>query len=205
VAVTAASCSQDAPPGPATKPLNLLPKISDFALYGVQGVSVGSYSHVGGGDIGVVAVAQATFGTQLVIADHVQVDSTHNLLAPSTTLGDGASVGDVQTDHLTNNGATLGQEGPFPLTMPSLPFVATGTAGPGVDVQAHTRVSLPPGNYGALTMDQHSYLILSPGKYSFTSINMDLFASRPRIRTSTRPPRNCSSWSPAPTRTACPR
>jgi Pro-kumamolisin, activation domain/Subtilase family len=162
-----------APFSEATTPLNSSPSLGDFVLYAERSVSVGAFDDVDGGDIGVVATAQPGFGIQLVVGDHTNVDPSRDLLSPSTSLGYDASVGDVQTTTLQNNGAKLGTVAPFPSALPPIPLaLMPGAAGSDVNVASHQSVTLLPGTYGALTIADHCNVTLGPGTYSFSNVTI---------------------------------
>jgi hypothetical protein len=171
-ATLSASCTMRDGVGQAAAPINAMPKLGDFVLYGQRSVNVGSFTHVDGGDVGVGSVAAMSTGTQLMVGDHALMDAHHNLLAPSTTLGLDAKVGDVQTSQLVNAGATLGQEAPYPSPMPYMPLAGPAQGGSDVDVADHGSQTLSPGAYGALTVGEHATVTLAPGSYSFASVTL---------------------------------
>src|SRR5205814_8471459 len=126
------SCSRDKADGLASASfaVNNAPKIGQFVLYGERSVKIGTFSRSAGGDIGVRAAAPASFGPQLKIGAQDTVDTRHNLLSPSVSLGRRALVGDVQTDALTDDGAIHGTVAPFPAaSMPPGPLAPGRTPG----------------------------------------------------------------------------
>jgi hypothetical protein len=142
-----------------------------FALYAQRSVTLGSSDHINGGDVGVATVAAPSFGPQLVVGASATVQTNHNLVAPSVSLASGAQVGDVQTNSLTNSGATLGTVAAYPSSMPSAPVaLPTGSGGAGVSVPAFTITTLNPGNYGAVSISGTLYL--NAGAYTFGSVTM---------------------------------
>ena len=142
-----------------------------FALYAQRSVTLGSSDHINGGDVGVATVAPPAFGPQLVVGASATVQANHNLVAPSVSLGSGASVGDVQTNSLTNSGATLGTVASYPSSMPLPPLaLPTGSGGSTVTVPAFTITTLNPGSYGAVSITGTLYL--NPGTYTFASVTM---------------------------------
>lgn len=142
-----------------------------FALYAQRSVTLGSSDHINGGDVGVAVPAPSAFGPQLVVGSSVSVQTNHNLVAPSVSLGSGAQVGDVETNALTNSGGTLGTQAPYPSSMPSPPLsLPTGPGGQDVSVPAFTITTLNPGNYGALSVTGTVYL--NAGNYTFSSVTM---------------------------------
>ena len=142
-----------------------------FALYAQRSVTLGSSDHINGGDVGVATVQPPSFGPQLVVGPSAVVQSNHNLVAPSVSLGSGAQVGDVQTNSLTNSGATLGTVAAYPASMPSAPVaLPTGSGGSAVSVPAFTITTLNPGNYGAVSVT--GTLLLNAGAYTFASVTM---------------------------------
>lgn len=158
--------------GKTSSALNTAPKIGDFAVYAEHSIALGVSDTINSGDIGVRSVAPSSFGSQLKIGNLSTVQSTHNVLAPSVTLGLLASVGDVQTTTLTNNGGSLHTQAAFPAAaMPSLPLAgAPVSGGAAVTVPAFTITNLPPGSYGALNVV--GTLLLNPGAYSFASVTL---------------------------------
>jgi hypothetical protein len=158
------SCATDTGPGAVERTarnaaaLNTSPSIGDFVLYAERSINLGAFDQVSSGDIGVAATTVPSFGPQLIVGEHVQVDPANNLLAPSTTLGSKAQVGDVQTTTLQDNGATtVGAVAPYPAAlMPSLPLAHPPTAtGSDVAVATHQNATLTPGTYGALNVADH--------------------------------------------------
>ncbi len=142
-----------------------------FALYAQRSVTLGSSDHINGGDVGVATVQPPAFGPQLVVGASATVQTNHNLVAPSVSLGSGAHVGDVQTNSLTNSGATLGTVASYPSSMPSPPVaLPTGSGGSNVTVPAFTITTLNPGNYGAVSITGTLYL--NAGTYTFGSVTM---------------------------------
>jgi hypothetical protein len=155
----------------ATTSAQMYGVLNVFALYAQRSVKLGSSDHINGGDVGVAAVAPSGFGPQLVVGSAATVQATHNLVAPSVSLGSQAHVGDVQTNALTNSGATLGTLASYPASMPALPFaLPTGSGGSNVTVPAFTIATLNPGNYGALNVTGTVYL--NAGSYTFSSVTM---------------------------------
>ena len=155
----------------ATKSAQTYGVLNTFAVYAQRSVTLGSTDHINGGDLGVAATAPASFGTQLVVGLSSTVQSNHNIVAPSVSLGSGAQVGDVQTNSLTNSGATLGTQAAYPSPMPA-PSLAlpAGPGGSNVTVPAFTITTLNPGNFGAVSVTGTLYL--NPGSYTFSSVTM---------------------------------
>lgn len=156
--------------------LNTSPTIGNFVLYAERSINVGSHDQVTGGDVGIAAVAVSSFGDQLTLSDHVQVDPAHNVLSPSVTLGPKCQVGDVQADVLHNNGAqSLGNVAPYPgaAAMPSMPLAGSpATSTFNITVASHSTTTLSPGSYGALAIADHAQVTLTAGAYSFSSISI---------------------------------
>ncbi len=177
VVLVTASCGTDEPSrqpnGSSAEALNSSPTIANFVLYAERSVTVGSHDSVAGGDVGVRATVASSFGPQLAIGDHATVDSARNLLAPSISLASHASVGNVQTSVLQNNGGSFAHLGAFAAsTMPPVPLARSGAAGSDISVASHQSVTLAPGSYGALRISDHSGVTLNSGTYSFTSVAM---------------------------------
>ena len=155
--------------GKTSADINSSPHVSDFILYAERSITLGVGDNIEGGDVGVRLPAPSSFGTQLSVGSLSLVTNSHNLISPSVTLALASAVGDVQTNSLQNNGALLGAQAKFPAgAMPVLPL-APPPAGGGsnVTVPALQIVSLPPGNYGTLSVT--GTLLLNPGTYSFAS------------------------------------
>jgi hypothetical protein len=151
------------PPGPLSR---------EFVAYAQQRITLGTGNHVVGGDLGIASIAPAGMGPQLTVGASDIVDPQRTLFAPSISLGAQAQVGNVDTNALTNAGATLGSQQPYPASsMPVLPLSAAATAGTtNVNIKAGSIQSLSPGNYGTLTI--YGTLRLKPGNYSFSSITL---------------------------------
>jgi hypothetical protein len=142
-----------------------------FAVYAQRSVTLGSSDKINGGDVGVAAAASSAFGTQLVVGSSTTVQRNHNLVAPSVSLGSQAQVGDVQTNSLTNSGATLGTQASYPSSMPAPPLaLGAGPGGSNVTVPAFTITTLNPGAYGALSVTGTVYL--NAGNYTFSSVTL---------------------------------
>ncbi len=153
--------------------LNANPVLQDFVLYGERSVTVGAFTTISGGDVGARANAAASFGAQIVVAHNATVDPSAALIAPSIALGPNASVGEVETSNLVNNGARVAAQGSFPSSMPPLPLAGRSGSGQAVSVGSQQSVSLTPGSYGAVVVEEHGALHLAPGTYSFASLTMD--------------------------------
>ncbi len=151
----------------------MLPQLGDFVLYGQQSVAIAKKTTILGGDVGVASVAPAGSGTQLTLDKQVSMDAAHLLVAPSISLGKGSSVGDVETNQLTDLGAkSLGAQSPYPSATPPLALAGTGAVGVAVNVPAKTSLVLAPGSYSTLTAGSHAHLDLQSGTYSFTSVTL---------------------------------
>ena len=175
------SCVSDSGPGSGAggergPAFNAHPVIGDFVLYAERSVSLGDHDFVIDGDVGVAALAMQSFGPQLVVGAVSVVDPVHNLIAPSVLLSLGASVGDVETAALQNNGAHLLSVTGLPSTMPPIPIVLPSTPGSGsVTVDRDDCSVLGPGAYGALVVD--GTLRLRPGEFSFANVTLGDHAS----------------------------
>ena len=99
----AAACSSETVGTSAAK-INTSPQLVDFVLYAQESVSIAKDSTIGGGDVGVASLGPNSAGVQLTLDKHVSMDPTHNLIAPSISIGKSCSVGDVQTNSLTDLG-----------------------------------------------------------------------------------------------------
>jgi hypothetical protein len=135
-------------------------------------VNIGSFDQITGGDIGVALTAAPSFGDQLIVADHAQVSTAGNLLSPSVTLGNKSQVGDVQTNVLHNDGATvLGAVAGYPVSLMPPPPVAgnPSTSATAVTIAPQQIAELTPGSYGPLTVGDNASVTLEPGTYSFSA------------------------------------
>ena len=167
-AISAASCEFDST---TTRALNANPTIDDFVIVAQRKVRLGDHNMIGGGDVGVARPAASDVGSQLIVGRKTGIDPGHTLIAPSIRLEQHAHVGDVQTDALVNQGATVGAVAGFPAGMPALPQVVP--AGPGGDdvlVHHGDDETLPPGDYGDLKV--LGTAILEEGVYTFASITI---------------------------------
>src|SRR5450432_1396805 len=136
LAALVVSCSRehhasDEQLGQTAAAINANPKVSDFAIYAANSISLGEQSLVVGGDIGVINAGPGPFlvpGFSLALGEKSQVNPARNLLANSVLLGENALVGDIQTNHLSGNHAAHGSVTSF-VTLPALPAVSPVTVG----------------------------------------------------------------------------
>ncbi len=155
----------------AASSLDENPTISDFVLYAERSVTLGKGDRIQGGDIGVAALAVQSFGPQLTVGDASFVDPNEDLLAPSVQLGKDASVGDVETSTLTNNGGKLRLQAPLPTPMPAVPIALASTPGTSnVAVDRWQFQKLAPGAYANLTVN--GTLLLEPGIFYFSAVTL---------------------------------
>ena len=129
--------------GPGTIP----PKISDFVLYAERSVYLGEQNKVADGDIGIHAIAVASFGTQLKVGVESSVEGCR-LYSPSVSLGRNVAAGIIQTNWRQDDGIPLGSLAPFPAAvMPPLPLVpAFQSGGSDVSVEQGQTVASRRGN-----------------------------------------------------------
>jgi hypothetical protein len=159
----------------AAAALNSSPTLGSFVLYAERSIKVGAFDHVSGGDVGVAATAVSSFGDQVIVGDHAQVDAAQNILSPSVTLGAKSQVGDVEVDVLHNDGATsVGAVANYPAAlMPAPPVAGSPTSSTtSVTVGSGRTITLTPGAYGALSIADHANVTLAAGTYSFTSVTI---------------------------------
>src|ERR1700722_5030929 len=160
-------------PGAAFASFIMTPAINTFALYAERSITLGSHDTISGGHVGVLGAATTNFGPQLTLADHVSVDTAHNLFSPTIVLGAQAVAGSVQANKVANNGGTIGASGDFPTTvMPPIPLGqgAPVPAGPDVTVAPGQTQTLTAGHYGSLTLS--GKLVLGPGAFTFSSVQI---------------------------------
>jgi hypothetical protein len=140
----------------AQQALNLSPGAGNFVLYATNSQSIGDRSVVAGGDVGVQLAGTGPFlvpGYELSLSSGAQVGTTQTLLADSILLSASAVVGDVQTNQLTNQGATRGQLASMP-PMPAFPAVSAVTAGTAnLVVNSGTTTTIGSGKYGTVTVN----------------------------------------------------
>ncbi|MGH7268960.1 MAG: protease pro-enzyme activation domain-containing protein, partial [Polyangiaceae bacterium] len=148
------------------------PAISTFVAYAARSVTLGVGDHSLGGDIGVAAAAPSSFGTQLTVGNLAALDPARDLFAPTVALGSLATIGDVETNALTNSGGLFNAQTPYPAAaMPPVPLAQAASPGTSsVTVAVLQTQTLTPGGYGALT--DNGILVLAPGVYSFASVNL---------------------------------
>jgi len=175
---------------PATISMTVQRGVSHFAAYALNGVSIGQQAVITNGDIGValrstedapgLSAASSNDDSDFV---EVRISQQARLLnANSWVLGDtveirqAASVFSVGYNRLLNAGNIQGDKRtPLSLVLlpalPALPAVTPGTR----DVMVGKRgsLTLDPGSYGALVVDQQGTLILKPGLYQVKSVNID--------------------------------
>jgi alpha-tubulin suppressor-like RCC1 family protein len=148
------------PPGPLSRA---------FVAYAQQSLTFGTGDQITGGDVGVASMSSQSTVSQLVIGDSDVFDTQRGVFAPSVSMGSQAQVGSVFTN--APSGSTIASQ-PFPTSMPLLPLVPAGISGTmNITVAAGKTLMLPPGSYGALTVN--GTLRLSPaGAYTFSSVNV---------------------------------
>ena len=145
------------------------PALAAFVLYAERSVKLGKGDRTTGGDLGVVAPAAQGFGPQVVVGELSSVDAQGAVIAPSVQVDHGASLGEVETSALTNDGGHVRIQLPPPSSMPPLP-IATAPA-PGTQVVSVDRFHvqrLTPGAYGAITVS--GTLLLEPGTFVMSSL-----------------------------------
>src|SRR6185295_17057928 len=106
------SCARERKPPPieeqtavAVAPLNPAPTVHDFAVYASNSVELVQQAVVTGGDVGAQNASAGPFlfgTTEVSVLSNVQVSTTRNVLGDAVLLQSGAVVGDVQTNHLTD-------------------------------------------------------------------------------------------------------
>src|SRR4030095_3627483 len=143
-------------------------KIEDFALFGDRELSLGRFTHVGSGDVGV----NRNTGNGLVIGEHVLLEDGCTVVGGAVDILKGASVDDVLTDNLsaspdaTIRGSIdplgLGRDGSL-LTLPPLPAMQPGTQD--VEVPQDGTQELAPGAYGNVALGRRGTLRLTGGGY----------------------------------------
>jgi hypothetical protein len=167
-----AGCGTD-DDGIATKTAALtvpVPTVSQFAVMASRSVNVNDRSHVIGGDLGVAASATATPNT-LTAGFDTRIGVGEVLLAQSVTLRDRAVAGEIGANQINAPFATTGPRSPFepPPAQPVPGPIAPGTAP--VTVNSGQTVTLPPGAFGAVTVN--GTLNLAGGVYQFQSLRLN--------------------------------
>ncbi|MGH7269856.1 MAG: hypothetical protein ACREJ3_05440, partial [Polyangiaceae bacterium] len=171
------------------------PELPNFVVYAERSITLGPGDLIFDGDVGVHS-ASSQGGTQLTIGGASVVDDENNVFAPSVSLGLLASVGNLETYSLQNNGGDTGTVTSFPnaarsdvrssppsgsdtgtvtsfpnAAMPPLPFAPAGTpSSNNVSVAPFQIMTLNPGSYGTLSVT--GTLLLNPGTYSFASVTV---------------------------------
>jgi Pro-kumamolisin, activation domain/Subtilase family len=148
------------------------PALAGFLLYAERSIRLGERCFASGGDIGIHAIADSSYGTQAHIGSESVIDPCRNIYAPSICLGRDVVLGIIQTDHLEDDTLTLGSPVPFPAATMPPPLLAPAPGGPGADVTvaAGEITALLPGNFGRVTVI--GTLLLNPGTYSFASATL---------------------------------
>ena len=119
-----------------------------------------------------------TSSAQLTIGDRTTVDTTRTVIAPSVSLTGLTTVGDIETNYLSQNGATVGAVTSYPISMPSLPDVTAPTSyGSDVTVADHGSATLTAGTYGALSIGGNASVTVGGGTYVFQSVTISPHAS----------------------------
>ena len=149
-----------------------IPSITDFVMYSERSIRVGRRARVFGGDIGVHAVAQSSFGFQLTIGSETVIEPSHPVFSPSISLGRGVRLGSMSANSIEDNGIALGSLEPFPASsMPPLPLVPIPPAGGSdIGVSESEVLALLPGNYDALVVN--GIVAMNPGGYTFSSVTL---------------------------------
>lgn len=97
--------------------------IGQFVLYAERSLSLGDFSRVCRGDLGVRSFGDTPAGSQLKIGSDIFIQPNHSLFAPSVLVGRNVTLGAVQTNQLIDDGIRLGTATSFPVTaMPTLPL-----------------------------------------------------------------------------------
>jgi Pro-kumamolisin, activation domain len=147
------------------------PAISTFVLYAERSICFGEHNELKGGDIGVHAIAQSSYGVQLKAGARSVIDERYNVYSPSIRLEKHVKVGVVQTNSLDDDGVAIGSPLPFPVrTMPAPPLSSTSNGDTDVTVVAGEVRALLPGDYG--TANVVGILLLNPGSYTFKGVTL---------------------------------
>jgi hypothetical protein len=99
------------------------PAINTFVLYAERSISLGDHDNVHGGDVGVHAIAQQTYGFQFSAGTGSIIDERYNVYSPTVSLGKDVKVGIMQTNTVDDDGVSLQSPVPYPgTTMPAPPL-----------------------------------------------------------------------------------
>jgi hypothetical protein len=144
--------------------------IRQFVLYAERSLSLGDFSRVCRGDLGVRSFGDAPAGSQLKIGSDVFIQPNHSLFSPSVLVGRNVTLGVVETNQFIDDGIRLGSATSFPVTaMPTLPLAAAAAGGgPNIFVGADQELTLQPGNYDAVRVN--GFLMLNPGLYTVSKL-----------------------------------
>ena len=74
------------------------PTISGFVLYAERSLRVGRHDVVGGGDLGIHAVAGPNAGPQAQIAERASIEPDRTVFAPSVSLGRDVRLGPIEAN-----------------------------------------------------------------------------------------------------------
>ncbi|RIK31045.1 MAG: hypothetical protein DCC55_36845, partial [Chloroflexi bacterium] len=157
--------------------------LNKFVLLGQEGVALGLLSEVNNGDVGARAAGNGPF-----LADNAEVsigqqakmlDPTSRVLGNRLAVKLQARVYNPSYNHLTNNGQVLGTTAtPLDLALlpalPALPTITPGTQN--LSVAQFGSLTVNPGSYGALTVNQYATVTFSGGVYHFQSWSVNQYA-----------------------------
>lgn len=160
---------------PQTPPIRTSsPGINTFVLYAARSISLGEHNKIQGGDVGVHAIAEQRYGSQVTIGTCSIVDDFYNLYSPTVTLGNDVKLGIMQANSVDDDGVPLQSPVKFPgTTMPAPPL------GPRIQPTVERDSTVVPtcevvtfvsGYYGAVTV--LGTLLLNPGHYVFKSLTL---------------------------------
>jgi len=157
--------------------LNAGPRTSDFIFEASNSIVLHSAPlTVNGGDVGARGTGSGPFlsgGVPIDISSGAVVQSTHNVLADSIKLNTGASVGDIQTNHLLNpNAGPHGSVTPF-VPLPALPAAAAVTPGTtNLTVAGGKTVTASPGQFLTVSLGTAAVLRLNAGTYQMKDLTV---------------------------------
>jgi hypothetical protein len=157
--------------------------LSRFVMLGQDGVALGLLSEVNSGDVGARASSNGPF-----LADNAEVsigqqakmlDPNSRVLGNRVVVKLQARVYNPSYNHLTNNGQVLGTTAtPLNLALlpalPSLPTITPSTQN--LSVAQFGNLTINPGSYGTLTVNQYATVTFTGGVYHFQSWSVNQYA-----------------------------
>lgn len=136
--------------------LNSSPVTNDFVVYAKNSIKVGDRSRINGRDVGVKQAGSGPFlqsGYELAFSAQSRGDPSRSILANRVLLSNGSVVGDVQTNQLSDNGATHGTVASWG-AMPRFPAPSPVTPGTtSLTVNSGQTFTIGAGRYATVTVN----------------------------------------------------